>query len=238
MDSDNNSKPGSAHHVVVLGHPAHGSFNHAIAERYCSTVRDCDQQVTLRDLYELGFDPRLYADHRPSSQTNILSGDVTGEMGLLRNADAIVLVYPIWFGMPPAMIKGYVDRVLGHVLTPNDIADHVPDYFLKGRYFASFSTSATSLPWLNQQGQLAALEVTFDHYLLQIFGLIDAGHTHFAGIIEGLDTVKADETLVVVEAKARETCKRIDAQRSAIRSRPLMGADLGGVDKLAGPQAD
>ncbi len=226
MSSDSESKPGSALHVVVLGHPAPGSFNHAIAERYCSTVRACRQQVMLRDLYELEFDPRLYAEHRPGRPTNILSGDVTGEMGILRYADAIVFVYPMWFGMPPAMIKGYVDRVLGHVLTPKNIAHHVPDYFLAGRHFATFSTSATTLPWLDQQGQLAALKVAFDHYLLQIFGMIDAGHTHFAGIVEGLGKAEADEILAAVEAKARETCSMIEAQRSAIRSRPLMGADL------------
>ena len=226
MGSDTISKPGSAHHVVVLGHPAPGSFNHAIAERYCATVRTCGQQVMLRDLYELGFDPRLYAEHRPGRPTNILSGDVAGEMGLLRYAEAIVFVYPLWFGMPPAMIKGYVDRVLGHVLTPGDITNHVPDYVLAGRHFASFSTSATTLPWLDQQGQLDALKVAFDRYLLQVFGMIDAGHTHFAGIVEGLGKVQADEILAAVESKARETCSMIEAQRSAIRSRPLMGADL------------
>jgi len=226
MAIESGSNSGSPHHVVVLGHPAPGSFNHAIAERYCSTVRACGQHATLRDLYELEFDPRLYADHRPGRQTNTTSGDVAGEMGLLLAADAIVLVYPIWFGMPPAMIKGYVDRVLGHALTPRDIAKHVPDDVLRGRHFATFSTSATSLPWLKQQGQLASLKVTFDHYLLQIFGMIDAGHTHFAGIVDGLVKAEAEEILAAVETKARDTCTAIEARRAAIRSRPLMGADL------------
>ena len=226
MGSETADTQATAQHIVVLGHPAPGSFNHAIAERYCATVCACGQQAMLRDLYELGFDPRLYAEHRPGRPTNILSGDVAGEMGLLRHAEAVVFVYPLWFGMPPAMIKGYVDRVLGHVLTPGDITKHVPDYVLAGRHFASFSTSATTLPWLDQQGQLDALKLAFDHYLLQVFGMVDAGHTHFAGIVEGLGKAKADEILGAVEAKAHEMCNMIEAQRSDIRSRPLMGADL------------
>lgn len=226
MATESGSRAGSPHHVVVLGHPAPGSFNHAIAERYCSTVRSCDQQVKLRDLYELGFDPRLYAAHRPGRQTNTTSGDVAREMGMLRDADAIVFIYPIWFGMPPAMIKGYVDRVLGHALTPKDITKHVPDCFLEGRHFATFSTSATTLSWLDQQGQLESLKTTFDHYLLQIFGMIDAGHTHFAGIVEGLVKTEAEEILAAVETKARETCAAIEARRAAIKSQPVMGADL------------
>jgi hypothetical protein len=56
--------------------------------------------------------------------------------------------------------------------------------------------------------------------------MIDAGHTHFAEIVDGLVRAKADEILAAVETKARETCKMIEAQRSAIQSRPLMGADL------------
>jgi NAD(P)H dehydrogenase (quinone) len=224
------SHPASAaappHHVVVLGHPAPGSFNHAIAEHYCSAVRACGQHASFRDLYDLEFDPRLYANHRPGRQTNTTSGDVAGEMGLLLAADAIVLVYPLWFGMPPAMIKGYVDRVLGHALTPRDIAKHVPDSLLEGRHFATFSTSATTQPWLDQQGQLESLTTTFDHYLLQIFGMVDAGHTHFAGVVEGLVQAEAKAILAAVEKKAQETCTAIDARRTAIRSRPLMGADL------------
>ena len=226
MDPRPGSDPASPHHVVVLGHPAPGSFNHAIAERYCVTVQACGHHVKLRDLYELGFDPRLYADHRPGLPTNTMSGDAAGEMGMLRDADAVVFVYPIWFGMPPAMIKGYVDRVLGHALTPRDITRHVPDCFLEGRHFATFSTSATTQPWLDQQGQLESLKTTFDHYLLQIFGMIDVGHTHFAGIVKGLVKAEAEEILAAVETKARETCAAIDARRTAIRSRPLMGADL------------
>jgi NAD(P)H dehydrogenase (quinone) len=226
MNFERGGSATTPHHVVVLGHPAPGSFNHAIAERYCETVRACDQYANLRDLYELGFDPRLYADHRPGRDTNTTSGDVAGEMGSLRNADAIVFVYPIWFGMPPAMIKGYVDRVLGHALTPKDITKHLPDCFLEGRHFATISTSATTLPWLDQQGQLESLKTTFDHYLLQVFGMIDAGHTHFAGIVEGLAKAEGEEILAAVEAKAREICAAIEARRTAIRSRPLMGADL------------
>jgi len=226
MDPDVRNTASSPHHVVVLGHPAPGSFNHAIAERYCATVQECGQNAKLRDLYELGFDPRLYADHIPGQPTNTISGDVAGELGLLREADAIVFVYPIWFGMPPAMIKGYVDRVLGHALTSKDITQHNPDHLLEGRHFATISTSATAMPWLEQQGQLASLKVTFDHYLLQIFGMVDAGHTHVADVVEGIAQARAEEILVAVEVKARELCAAIEARRVAIRSRPLVGADF------------
>lgn len=226
MHFEQQSGTAPANHVVILAHPAAGSFNRAIADRYCAAVRQSGQQARVRDLYDLGFDPRLYANHRPGRDTNTISGDVVGEMGMLRDADAIVFIYPIWFGMPPAMIKGYVDRVLGHALTPDDITSHVPDCFLAGRHFASFTTSATTGPWLEQQGQLEALKTTFDRYLMQIFGLIDAGHTHFPGITSDLTPAEAAAILASVDTKALEICASINSRREAVRSRPLMGADL------------
>jgi NAD(P)H dehydrogenase (quinone) len=226
MHSDQGSGAPSANHLVILAHPDASSFNRAIADRYCAAVRALGHDAKLRDLYDLGFDPRLYADHRAGLDTNKVSGDVAGEMGLLRQADAVVFVYPIWFGMPPAMIKGYVDRVLGYALTPDDITKHVPDAILAGRHFASFTTSATIEPWLEQQGQLAALKTTFDAYLMQIFGMIDAGHTHFSGVITGLSASQAAGMLANVVAKATEICAAIETRRKAIRTRPLLGADV------------
>ncbi len=94
--------------------------------------------------------------------------------------------------------------------------EHVPGFDERG----------TTQHWLNHQGQLASLKVTFDQYLLQIFGMLDAGHTHFAGIVEGMAEPQAAKILDAVETKAREACAAIKAQRAARRSRPLTGADL------------
>ncbi len=202
-------------HVVVLGHPAPDSFNHAIAERYAATVRACRQEVVVRDLYALDFDPRLRADHRPGRSSHHLSADVSRELAILRNADVVVFVYPMWFGMPPAMIKGYVDRVLGEALTPGDIRDHHPDAILRGKRFATFSTSATTRAWLEEQGQWRALRQAFDVYLLSIFGMRDGGHTHFDSIVDRLDPQYAGETLLAVEGRARILCSAVLAERHA-----------------------
>ena len=48
-------------HVVVLCHPESDSFNAAVAERYCAVVREIGQEVVLRDLYRMEFDPVLKA---------------------------------------------------------------------------------------------------------------------------------------------------------------------------------
>ncbi|MCP8891623.1 NAD(P)H-dependent oxidoreductase [Sphingomonas faeni] len=209
-------------HVVVLGHPATHSFNRAIAERYCEVVRDCGQEVVLRDLYALDFDPRLHADRLPGLPTDHLSGDVSRELGLLHGADVIVFIYPLWFGMPPAIIKGYVDRVLGEALTPRDIKNHIPDAILNRKRFATFSTSATTRAWLEEQGQWQSLHQAFDAYLLSIFGMRDGGHTHFDAIVDPLDPLYAAETLFAVGEKARVLCSTALAERHATAVESLL----------------
>jgi NAD(P)H dehydrogenase (quinone) len=205
-----------ARHVVVLGHPSLGSFNHAVAERYCATIRECGQQVVLRDLYALDFDPRLHADKRPGQPSNRLSGDVAREIGMLREADAITLVYPLWFGMPPAIIKGYVDRVLGAALTPRDITEEIPDSVLHGKRFATLSTSATTRPWLEEHGQWQALHQAFDLYLVSVFGMRDGGHRHFGAIVDGLAAERAGEILRAVEEEARKACGTVAADAEVV----------------------
>src|SRR5690242_16177972 len=67
-------------HVVVLGHPAAGSFNHQVAETYCQAVRACGQVALLRDLYASGFDPLLKADERLGHGTGAFAADVADEL--------------------------------------------------------------------------------------------------------------------------------------------------------------
>ena len=100
-------------HAVILCHPDPHSFNHGVAKVYCDAVRAAGQKVMLRDLYALGFDPVLKSDERPTIDNPILSPDVRAELDLLSGSDVFVLIYPIWFGSPRAMMKGYIERVLG-----------------------------------------------------------------------------------------------------------------------------
>lgn len=222
-----NSTSQALRHVVVLGHPAEDSFNHAIAERYCSAVRACGQEADLRDLYALDFDPRLRSDHRPGMIGNHLTSDVSRELGLLRQADVVVFVYPLWFGMPPAIIKGYVDRVLGAALTPTAIVRNIPDAVLDGRTFATLSTSATTRAWLEEQGQWMALHQAFDRYLLSIFGMVDGGHTHFEAVVDPLNPQYAREMLETVEHTARKLCSTLAAARHALEAQHAMDTIVG-----------
>src|SRR3546814_5234238 len=111
-------------HAVILCHPKRDSFNGAVADAYCAAVRDIGHEVCLRDLYRIGFDPVLKDIERPGDPGFQSLPDVAEEVRLISGASVFVLIYPIWFGTPPAMLKGYVERVLGTGFSYRDVREN------------------------------------------------------------------------------------------------------------------
>lgn len=200
-------------HAVILCHPDPKSFNRAVADGYCHTVRELGQDVLLRDLYAMAFDPVLKAAERPTLENFRISNDVQQEIALLTGCETFVLIYPIWFGTPPAMLKGYVERVLGSGINPRDVQERTRKSFLADKRLLSFTTSATSEPWLNEQGQWQSLRHLFDHYLTHAFGMLSNEHVHFANVTSGMPRLWGDRHLYQVEQQARRTCAAILADR-------------------------
>jgi NAD(P)H-dependent FMN reductase len=111
----------SVQHFLILGHPDPRSFNHAIAARYAEIVQTNYQSVVVRDLYAIGFDPLLKDIERPQRRPGFYSHDVMIEIDLIERSDVVTFVYPLWFGTPPAIIKGYIDRVFGAAFMLSDL---------------------------------------------------------------------------------------------------------------------
>ena len=130
---------------VILAHPRRGSFNHAIAEACAGTLRQLGHDVRLHDLDAERFDPLLPADELPSdAQTPELIARHCLE---IVEADGIVVVHPNWWGQPPAVLKGWIDRVLragvAYRFVEGDSGEGVPVGLLRARSAVVFNTSNT-----------------------------------------------------------------------------------------------
>lgn len=172
-------------HAVVLAHPAPDSLNAAIAATYAETVRDLGHQVVVRDLYAMGFDPCLKAAEIPGPGAPEFGADVAAERAELADADVLVFVYPIWFNGPPAILKGYVDRVFGMGFGFK-AAFGGTEPALTGRRLLSFTTSGAPDAWMDQTGALEGLKRLFDAHLAGTCGLTVADHVHFGGMVTGI----------------------------------------------------
>jgi putative NADPH-quinone reductase len=95
--------------MIVLGHPVHGSFNHALAGRVAEVWQAMGYEIALHDLAAEGFDPCLTASEARGDPTeNTL---VQAHIATLCAADLLCVVHPNYWGSPPALVKGWVDRV-------------------------------------------------------------------------------------------------------------------------------
>ena len=204
-------------HAVILCHPDQASFNVAVAQQYVRSATAMGHEAFLRDLYRMRFDPILRSEERPGRDEFMLSGDVVEELSILQGSDVIVFVYPIWFGLPPAMLKGYVDRVLGAGFPFTGLRDRAADSLLTGKRLLSFSSSGTSRQWLEEQGAWMALRMVFDKYLERGFSMIGSDHIHFSSIVDGLGEAELRQHLNQVELAAQKMCSSLGAGDPAIR---------------------
>jgi NAD(P)H dehydrogenase (quinone) len=131
--------------LVVLGHPDVGSFNAAIAWAAREELEALGHQVVFHDLYREGFDPCLPAGEIP--QDGALDPVIERHCRDLSEADGIVVVHPNWWGQPPAVLKGWVDRVfrpnVAYRFLEGDGGEGVPEGLLKARLAVVLNTSNT-----------------------------------------------------------------------------------------------
>ena len=130
---------------LILAHPRPGSFNHAIAETAARVLRDSGHIVAVHDLYAEHFDPLLPAGEIPRDTT--LPAGIAKHCAEIAAADGIIIVHPDWWGMPPAILKGWVDRVLrpgvAYRFADNESGEGVPAGLLRARAAIVFNTSNT-----------------------------------------------------------------------------------------------
>lgn len=103
------------HALIVFAHPDPDSLTHAVAARVGEGVRAAGHSAELADLAAEGFDPRYgRADHDAYRELAPHPADVRAEQARIERADALVLVYPVYWWSMPALLKGWVDRVFSN----------------------------------------------------------------------------------------------------------------------------
>jgi len=130
---------------LILAHPHPGSFNHAIAETAAQTLRESGHIAWFHDLYAEGFDPIL--PHAEIPKGAPLPPMIQQHCDEIAAADGIIIVHPNWWGQPPAILKGWVDRVIrpgvAYEFLEGDGGEGVPVGLLKARVALVFNTANT-----------------------------------------------------------------------------------------------
>ncbi|MFO0552032.1 MAG: NAD(P)H-dependent oxidoreductase [Polyangiaceae bacterium] len=116
--------------LVLLGHPDPRSLNAELARAYVEAWRAGGEEARLVDLTRLAFDPVLRGGH---TEPQPLEPDLLELRAAFESASHVVWVFPIYWGAPPAIVRGLIDRLFlpgwafryrGHAL---------PEGLLRGR---------------------------------------------------------------------------------------------------------
>ena len=131
--------------LTILAHPTKGSFNHAIAETTVSKLHENGHIVAYHDLYSEKFDPILFGEEIPKdAELDFLLKKRCEEIS---GADGIIIIHPNWWGQPPSILKGYIDRVIragvAYEFLEGDGGEGVPNGLLKAETAIVFNTSNT-----------------------------------------------------------------------------------------------
>jgi NAD(P)H dehydrogenase (quinone) len=130
---------------VIIAHPHLNSFNHAIFNTVCSTLESNHVSVYKHDLYMDNFNPVLSTEELGNKRsTDVLVNKLADE---LLASNLLVFVHPNWWGQPPAILKGYIDRVIrppySYDFPPENGGGGLPIGKLKRKYGVVFNTSNT-----------------------------------------------------------------------------------------------
>ncbi|MFN3402555.1 MAG: NAD(P)H-dependent oxidoreductase [Cytophagaceae bacterium] len=94
--------------LIIQGHPDKESYCSAIAEAYQKGALQSGAEVRLINLYELDFNLNLQFGYRKRTE---LEPCLVKAQEDIKWSEHIVIVYPVWWGMVPALLKGFLDRV-------------------------------------------------------------------------------------------------------------------------------
>ncbi|MEC3605656.1 NAD(P)H-dependent oxidoreductase [Bacillus glycinifermentans] len=156
-------------HLIVYAHPYNKSFNHAIKETAANTLRAAGEEVVIRDLYELKFDPVLSGEDIAGFKNGKTASDILTEQQYISWADVITFIYPIWWTGLPAIMKGYIDRVFSYGFAYKYEAG-VQHGLLKGKKAVIINTQGKSHHEYQALGMDKALRLTSDRGIFEYCG--------------------------------------------------------------------
>jgi NAD(P)H dehydrogenase (quinone) len=113
------------HALIVVSHPETASLTHAIASEVAAGIQGGGEHTAeIADLAKEGFDPRFSsADVAAFLRQAPFPPDVAAEQARVDRADALVLVYPVYWWSFPALLKGWIDRVFSNGWAYDDTSE-------------------------------------------------------------------------------------------------------------------
>ncbi|QGX65111.1 flavodoxin family protein [Bacillus sp. ms-22] len=158
--------------LMIYTHPHHNSLNGAFFKEILKGSEENPnvQEVRIIDLYQDKFDPVLIFNEVKKRRDMHKDPEIQEYQEKIKWADNIVFVYPIWWGRPPAMLLGFIDRMFAANFAYRQTGGLLPEGLLKGKRAVCVSTmqGPTHYPFFFLQN---AHKILMKRALLQYVGI-------------------------------------------------------------------
>lgn len=98
--------------LIVTAHPQQDSFTQALAQRFAEGLSTRGHEAEIADLYSEGFNPVVSIQELEGWKDGQISPEIRAWQERIKSNDGLVLAYPVWWGTPPAILSGWLQRVL------------------------------------------------------------------------------------------------------------------------------
>lgn len=186
-------------HLIISAHPNPQSFNRALVEEVIKATRQAGVETVVRDLYTLDFNPVLSWRELNASMEGIVPAEIKFEQKLITEADLITFIYPLWWMGFPAILKGYLDRVLSYGFAYQN-ENNISVGLLGNKKIQQFITMGNSIEKYQQLGFDKALKSCLVDGLFNFCGITDIQHDIF-GNIHLLDETDRQTILISIFEK-------------------------------------
>lgn len=111
--------------MIVVGHPQRSTFCEALGNAYKDSADAAGHHARLFQLADMTFDPILHDGYR---KTQTLEPDLQAAYEALAACDHLVIIFPLWCGDMPALLKGFIERILQPDLIAREDTEHAMNW--------------------------------------------------------------------------------------------------------------
>jgi NAD(P)H dehydrogenase (quinone) len=190
-------------HLIVVAHPLQDSITMKLARAYALELQQLGHSQRTHDLYRMGFNPVMRAHElEPLSIGRAADADVAQAQQDVRTADALTMIYPLWWATMPAMMKGYIDRVFARGFA-YEARDGVAKGLMQGKRCVLITLSGSPLSMLLDNGEWKAMGTLQDAHIFRSSGFELLEHLHFDKVEPPTPDEAVERDLMRVQTCAR-----------------------------------
>lgn len=190
--------------LIIYAHPNSASLNHYFKQIVVENLQESGQEVVVRDLNQINFNPVLSHDDMNGQRMGKVADDVKTEQDFITWADRIIFIYPIWWTGMPAIMKGFIDRVFSYGFAYR-YDQGVQKGLLNGKKTIIINSHGKSNAEYEAMGMDKALVLTSDTGIFTYSGLEIQQHFYF----DKADRA-SEENISEWENQIKTTFKSID----------------------------